>query len=91
VIFDVLCDWEEVPKNSPIHKNFFMKKSKKKEPPKKTFFFSFWFTTCKTHVSRTLSCGYKNNASQKNNHTKHTRFTTTLYTKNGSHYHGISG
>jgi len=74
-----------------------MKKSKKKEPPKKTFFFSFvsfgFYDVKHTSAARFLLdlCGYKNNASPKNNHTKHTRFTTTLYTKNGSHYHGISG
>jgi hypothetical protein len=71
-----------------------MKKSKKKGTTQKNFFLLFlvFYDLNKTHVSRTLSsCGYKNNASPKNNHTKHTRFTTTLYTKNGSHYHGISG
>ena len=77
MIFDV-CDWEEVPKNSPIHRIFFHEKKQKKRTTQKTFFSSFWFTTCKTHVSRTLSCGYKNNASQKTT-TQNTHASLLLY------------
>jgi hypothetical protein len=81
------------PKKLPHPQKFFHEKKQKKRTTQKNFFLLFlvFYDLNKTRVSRTLLCGYKNNASQKNNHTKHTRFTTTLYTKNGSHYHGISG
>ena len=69
------------PKTPPSTKIFScMKKSKKKkEPPKKLFSPLFGLRlTCKTHVSRTLLCGYKNNASQKTT-TQNTHASLLLY------------
>ena len=66
------------PKTPPSTKIFHEKKQKKKNHPKKLFSSLFGFLRRKTHVSRTLSCGYKNNASQKTT-TQNTHASLLLY------------
>tara|TARA_B100000475_G_scaffold170412_1_gene132465 strand:- start:9 stop:215 length:207 start_codon:yes stop_codon:yes gene_type:complete len=66
---------------------------KRKEPIKKTFFFSlFGFLRPVKHTS---AARFRRVATKTTHHkkttTQNTLFTTTIYTKNGSHYHGISG
>jgi len=89
----MICLIEVVsPKTPPSTKIFHEKKQKKKEPPPKKLFSSLFGLRLVKHTSAARFRVATKTTHHKKTTTQNTHASPTpIYTKNGSHYHGISG